>query len=88
MRRVTIKAPPTKKDKKQNVSEVRVNCQAVTKAAKAADVALVFIGLTEEFEAEGYDRDNIDMPAAHNALVSEVVKANPNTVVLFLPAAR
>ena len=75
------KAPPTKKDKNRT-SESELTAEAV-KAAKAADVALVFIGLTEEFEAEGYDRDNIDMPAAHNALVSEVVKANPNTVVVL-----
>lgn len=75
------KAPPTKKDKNRK-SESELTAEAV-KAAEAADVALVFIGLTEEFEAEGYDRDNIDMPAAHNALVSEVVKANPNTVVVL-----
>ncbi len=75
------KAPPTKKDKNRK-SESELTAEAV-KAAKAADVALVFIGLTEEFEAEGYDRDNIDMPAAHNVLVSEVVKANPNTVVVL-----
>lgn len=73
------KAPPTKKDKNR---KSELTAEAV-KAAEAADVALVFIGLTEEFEAEGYDRDNIDMPAAHNALVSEVVKANPNTVVVL-----
>ena len=75
------KAPPTKKDKNRK-SESELTAEAV-KVAEAADVALVFIGLTEEFEAEGYDRDNIDMPAAHNALVSEVVKANPNTVVVL-----
>ena len=75
------KAPPTKKDKNRK-SESELTAEAV-KTAEAADVALVFIGLTEEFEAEGYDRDNIDMPAAHNALVSEVVKANPNTVVVL-----
>lgn len=52
-------------------------------AAKGADVALVFIGLTEEFEGEGYDRENIDIPANHNALVAEIVKANPNTVAVI-----
>lgn len=75
------KAPPTKKDKNRK-SDAELVSEAVN-AAKAADVALVFIGLTEEFEAEGYDRDNIDMPASHNALVAEIVKANPNTVVVL-----
>ena len=52
-------------------------------AAKAADVAVVFAGLTEEFEGEGYDRADINMPSCHNNLISEVVKANPNTVVVI-----
>ena len=52
-------------------------------AAKAADVAVVFAGLTEEFEGEGYDRADINMPSCHNNLISEVVKANPNTVVVL-----
>lgn len=52
-------------------------------AAKNADVAVVFAGLTEAFEGEGYDRINIDMPKSHNALISAVAKANPNTVVVL-----
>lgn len=75
------KAPPTKKDKNRK-PENELVAEAV-RAARAADVAVVFIGLTEEFEAEGYDRENIDMPAVHNTLVSKVVKANPNTVVVL-----
>ena len=56
--------------------------EAVT-AAKSADVAVVFAGLTEEFEGEGYDRVDINMPSCHNNLISEVAKANPNTVVVL-----
>lgn len=52
-------------------------------AAKNADVAVVFVGLTEEFEGEGYDRENIEMPSSHNHLVSAIAKANPNTVVVL-----
>ncbi len=52
-------------------------------AAASSDVALVFVGLTEEFEGEGYDRINTEMPSSHNALVSEIVKANPNTAVVL-----
>lgn len=51
--------------------------------AKAADTVLVFVGLTEEFEGEGYDRINIEMPKSHNALVSKISAANPNTVVVL-----
>lgn len=52
-------------------------------AARNADVAVVFVGLTEEFEGEGYDRENIEMPISHNNLVSAVAAVNPNTVVVL-----
>lgn len=57
--------------------------QEAVEKAKAADVALVFAGLTEEFEAEGYDRTSIDMPSCHNELIRAVAAANPNTVVVL-----
>ncbi len=66
---------------KDEVNEMMFK-QAV-EAAKNADVAIVFAGLTEDFEGEGYDRINIEMPKSHNALISEVAKANPNTVVVL-----
>ncbi len=75
------KAPPTKKDKNRK-ADAELIAEAVA-AAKAADTAVVFVGLTEGFEAEGYDRETIDMPENHNILVSEVAKANPNTVVVL-----
>lgn len=53
------------------------------RAAKNADVAVVFAGLTEEFEGEGYDRETIEMPKSHNNLISKIAKANPNTVVVL-----
>ncbi len=59
-----------------------LTAQAVD-AAKKADVAIVFAGLTEEFEGEGYDRVGIEMPKSHNALIEEVSKANENTVVVL-----
>ena len=51
--------------------------------AKQADVAVVFAGLTEEFEGEGYDRENIAMPNCHNDLISKIAEVNPNTVVVL-----
>lgn len=56
--------------------------QAV-KTAKDADIAIVFAGLTEEFEGEGYDRVNINMPQSHNALIEKIAEANPNTAVVL-----
>lgn len=51
--------------------------------AESADVVIAFAGLTEEFEAEGYDRKSIDMPNCHNYLISEIAKVNSNIVVVL-----
>jgi beta-glucosidase len=52
--------------------------QAVA-AARAADVAVVFVG---KFESEGSDLSDINLPADQNQLVTDVAAANPNTVVV------
>lgn len=52
-------------------------------AAKNADVAVVFVGLTDEYETEGADRHHLSIPPMHNVLVEEVLKVNPNTVVVL-----
>ena len=58
-------------------------------AAEAAQLAarcetvLLFIGLTDEYEAEGFDRSHMNLPAAHDALVNEILKANKNVVVVL-----
>jgi beta-glucosidase len=52
--------------------------QAVA-AAKAADLAVVFVN---KFESEGSDLSDIDLPADQNQLVTDVAAANPNTVVV------
>lgn len=69
-------------DKSKDAIDDNLINEAV-KNAQAADVSIVFAGLTEEFEAEGYDRKNIEMPNCHNHLISEIAKANPNTVVVL-----
>lgn len=52
-------------------------------AAKDAQVAVVFVGLTEPMESEGTDRRHMNLPEGHNALVDAVCAANPNTVVVL-----
>ena len=56
--------------------------QAVA-AAKAAKVAVVFAGLPDSYESEGYDRPHMAMPACQNKLIEAVAAANPNTVVVL-----
>ena len=49
--------------------------------AAGCDVALVFAGSLHE--TEGSDRDGIDLPAAHQALIEQVAAVNPRTVVVL-----
>ena len=53
------------------------------KAAKAADKAVVFAGLPDSFESEGYDRKHMRMPQCQLELIREVMKANENTVIVL-----
>lgn len=56
---------------------------AAVAAAKAADVAVIFAGLPDSFESEGYDRGHMMLPACQDALIAEVAKVQPNTVVVL-----
>ena len=53
------------------------------KAARAAKVAVVFAGLPDSYESEGYDRSHMAMPECQNRLIEAVAEANPNTVVVL-----
>ncbi len=68
--------------KGKNKKEMQMVLDAKEKA-KDADVALVFIGLTDDYETEGNDRSHINLPPIHNTLVEEVLKVNPNTIVVL-----
>jgi beta-glucosidase len=57
--------------------------ERAVKAAAGADVAIVFAGLTEEYESEGFDRKDMDLPAAQVELIQKVATANPRTVVVL-----
>ncbi|MGB4594510.1 MAG: glycoside hydrolase family 3 C-terminal domain-containing protein [Anaerolineaceae bacterium] len=57
------------------------------KLAAQSDVALVFAGLPDSYESEGFDRKDMKMPAAHNTLISRIAAANPNTVVVLMCGA-
>ena len=52
-------------------------------AAKKAKAAVVFAGLPDSYESEGYDRSHMRMPACQNRLIEAVAEANPNTVVVL-----
>jgi beta-glucosidase len=51
--------------------------------AISADQVIICAGLNGDWESEGSDRQNMDLPGHHDALITAVAKANPNTVVVM-----
>jgi len=53
------------------------------KIAKEAKVAVIFAGLPDSFESEGFDRTHMKMPNCQNKLIEAVSAVQPNTVVVL-----
>ena len=53
------------------------------KTAAAADKVVIFAGLPDSFESEGYDRSHMRLPECQNRLISEILKVQPNTVIVL-----
>lgn len=56
---------------------------AAVENARQADVAVIFAGLPEAFESEGYDRTHMRLPDCQNRLIAEIAAVQPNTVVVL-----
>lgn len=67
--------------KSKGISQLLINDACAL--AKKSDVVLLFIGLTEEYEAEGYDRTTLELPTSHNRLAEEICEVNDNVVVVL-----
>lgn len=57
--------------------------QAV-QTARSGEVAVVFAGLPDRYESEGFDREDLKLPQGHLRMIQAVARANPNTVVVLL----
>ncbi|NCD32539.1 MAG: beta-glucosidase [Spartobacteria bacterium] len=57
--------------------------EQAAEAARAADIAVVFVGRSGEWDTEGSDLDNITLPGRQNELVEAVLLANPKTIVVL-----
>ncbi len=51
--------------------------------AKGKDKVIVFIGLTDAYESEGFDRKHMSMPKGHVILLNEILKVNDNVIVVL-----
>lgn len=61
----------------------KVLADEAVKAAAEADKAVIFAGLPESFESEGYDRSHMRLPECQNRLITEILKVQPNTVIVL-----
>jgi beta-glucosidase len=73
-------------------SAVRLGClrpqpadafERAVQLAREAEVAIVFAGLSEEWESEGFDRPDMDLVGEQDRLIAEVAAVNPRTVVVL-----
>lgn len=51
--------------------------------AKQAEVVVVFAGLPDSFESEGYDRTHMHLPKCQELLIEQLSEVNPNLVVVL-----
>lgn len=51
--------------------------------AKTTWAAVIFAGLPDSYESEGYDRTHMKLPPAQDELIRRVAEVNPNTVVVL-----
>lgn len=56
--------------------------EAIT-LAKESDVAVIFAGLPDSFESEGFDRTHLNMPANQNELIARISEVQPNVAVVL-----
>lgn len=69
-------------DDEEDKTDDKLLAEAV-EAAKKAKVAVIFAGLPDAFESEGFDRAHMRMPDCQNELISKVAAVQPNTVVVL-----
>ena len=51
--------------------------------AAESDAALIFVGLNDDWESEGYDRPDMELVGEQVAVIEKVAAANPKTVVVL-----
>ncbi len=57
--------------------------ERATRLAAASDVAIVCVGFGGEWQSEGFDRPDMELPGQQHALVEQVAAANPHTIVVL-----
>ena len=66
----------------KDIYDEKLAAEAV-EAAKKADKAVIFAGLPDSFESEGYDRSHMRLPECQDRLIREIAEVQPNTIVVL-----
>jgi len=57
--------------------------EAAVTAAKNSEIAILFVGTSNNYESEGFDRPDLALPANQDELIEEVCKVNKNVIVVL-----
>ena len=77
----SIKANRKKMIEKDKQQEMRI--KEACEIAKDKDIVYLFAGLTEGYESEGFDREDMGMPLDQIDLIEAVCECNANVVVIL-----
>jgi len=72
-----VKGFPNDKDERDEAL-----LREAVEAAKNAEAAVIFAGLPEVMESEGFDRKNMDIPACQTEVIEAVSKVQKNVIVV------
>ncbi|WP_337099937.1 beta-glucosidase family protein [Paenibacillus sp. YIM B09110] len=57
--------------------------EEAVRTASEADTAILFVGLPDRYESEGYDRTHLRIPNNQIAMIEAAAKAQPNLIVVL-----
>jgi len=67
------------KSAEPNASLIQEACEL----ARSVDVVVIMAGLMDTYEAEGFDRQHLELPQSHQQLIEQVMQYNDNIVVVL-----
>ena len=57
--------------------------QGAVNLAKNSDIAILFVGTSDNYESEGFDRPDLILPADQDKLIEAVSAVNKNTIIVL-----
>ncbi len=61
-----------------------IHLKSAIQAAKDVDKVVIFVGLPDSKETEGFDRNTLDIPESQTQLINEISKVNSNVIVVAI----